>query len=79
VPVVLQTWFADALPSAPEVASVLFTASFQATFCIGALVGGVIVDRTAAGTVLLCGGATALLVLLITSGVIDARRVHRAG
>ncbi|WP_433630339.1 MFS transporter [Nocardia sp. CA-120079] len=79
VPVVLQTWFADALPDAPEVASVLFTASFQATFCVGALVGGVIVDRTSAGTVLLCGGATVLLVLLITSGVIDARRVHRAG
>lgn len=79
VPVVLQTWFADALPDAPEVASVLFTASFQATFCVGALVGGVIVDRTSPGTVLLCGGATVLLVLLITSGVIDARRVHRAG
>ncbi|MEV6138891.1 MFS transporter [Nocardia sp. NPDC051990] len=79
VPVVLQTWFADALPDAPEVASVLFTASFQATFCIGALVGGMIVDRTAPGTVLLCGGATALLVLLITSGVIDAQRIHRAG
>ncbi|WP_433525445.1 MFS transporter [Nocardia pseudovaccinii] len=78
VPVVLQTWFADALPDAPEVASVLFTASFQATFCVGALVGGVIVDRTSPGTVLLYGGATALLVLLITSGVIDARRVHRA-
>ncbi|MFI7666717.1 MFS transporter [Nocardia sp. NPDC049526] len=79
VPVVLQTWFADALPDAPEVASVLFTASFQATFCVGALVGGVIVDRTSSGTVLLCGGATVLLALLITSGVIDARRVHRAG
>ncbi|WP_063046309.1 MFS transporter [Nocardia pseudovaccinii] len=79
VPVVLQTWFADALPDAPEVASVLFTASFQATFCVGALVGGVIVDRTSPGTTLLCGGATVLLVLLITSGVIDARRVHRAG
>ncbi|MEV6338591.1 MFS transporter [Nocardia vinacea] len=79
VPVVLQTWFADALPDAPEVASVLFTASFQATFCVGALAGGVIVDRTSPATVLLCGGATVLLVLLITSGVIDARRVHRAG
>ncbi|WP_433759666.1 MFS transporter [Nocardia sp. CA-135398] len=79
VPVVLQTWFADALPDAPEVASVLFTASFQATFCVGALAGGVIVDRTSPGTVLVCGGATALLVLLITSEVIDARRVHRAG
>ncbi len=78
VPVVLQTWFADALPDAPEVASVLFTAAFQATFCVGALVGGVIVDRTSPGTVLLCGGATVLLVLLITSGVIDARRVHWA-
>ncbi|MEV2223697.1 MFS transporter [Nocardia vinacea] len=79
VPVVLQTWFADALPDAPEVASVLFTASFQATFCVGALVGGVIVDRTSPGTVLLCGGTTVLLALLITSGVIDTRRVHRAG
>ncbi|WP_062985052.1 MFS transporter [Nocardia anaemiae] len=78
VPVVLQTWFADALPDAPEVASVLFTASFQATFCVGALTGGVIVDRTSPGTVLVCGGVIALLVLLITSEVIDARRVHRA-
>ncbi|WP_433683459.1 MFS transporter [Nocardia sp. CA-119907] len=79
IPVVLQTWFANALPDAPEVASVLFTASFQATFCAGALVGGVIVDRTSPSTVLLCGGATALLVMLITSGVIDTRRVRRAG
>jgi predicted MFS family arabinose efflux permease len=79
VPVVLQTWFADALPGRSEVSSVLFTASFQATFCLGALLGGMLVDRTSPSTNLVCGGVTALLVLVITSGVIDTRRGHRAG
>ncbi|WP_328404535.1 MFS transporter [Nocardia sp. NBC_00403] len=78
VPVALQTWFATAVHSTAEVSSVLFTASFQATFSLGALVGGVIVDRTTPSTVMLLGGATALLVLVITSGVIDARRTRRA-
>ncbi|WP_406231939.1 MFS transporter [Nocardia sp. NBC_01009] len=78
VPVALQTWFAAAVHSTAEVSSVLFTASFQATFSLGALVGGVIVDRTTPSTVMLLGGATALLVLVITSGVIDVRRTHRA-
>ncbi|MEV6427331.1 MFS transporter [Nocardia sp. NPDC051463] len=79
VPVALQAWFAAAVPSTAEVSSVLFTASFQATFSLGALVGGVIVDRTEPSMVMLLGGATALLVLVITSGVIDTGRTHRAG
>ncbi|MFQ6395791.1 MFS transporter [Nocardia sp. KC 131] len=77
VPVAVQTWFANAVRDTPEVASVLFTASFQATFSLGALVGGIIVDRTSPSTVMLLGGATALLVLVVTSGVIDARRTIR--
>lgn len=57
----------------------LFTASFQATISLGALVGSLVVDRTSPPTLMVLGAATALLVLLITSGVIDARRTHRAG
>lgn len=45
VPVACQTWFARAAPDTPEAASVLFTASFQATFSLGALAGGLVVDR----------------------------------
>ena len=61
VPVSSQTCFAKATPHAPEAASVLFTASFQATISLGALAGGVIVDRTSPSTVMLFGGITAAL------------------
>ncbi len=64
VPVASQTWFSKAAPHAPEAASVLFTASFQATFSIAALVGGVILDRTSPSTVMLLGGCTAVLMVL---------------
>ncbi|MGY5123232.1 MFS transporter [Streptomyces nigrescens] len=64
VPVSSQTWFAKAAPDAPEAASVLFTASFQATLSLGALVGGVALDHTSPSTVMTLGGATAVLVVL---------------
>ncbi|KIZ16574.1 transporter [Streptomyces natalensis ATCC 27448] len=64
VPVASQTWFSKAAPHAPEAATVLFTASFQATFSIGALVGGVILDRTSPSAVMLLGGCTAALMVL---------------
>jgi predicted MFS family arabinose efflux permease len=64
VPVASQTWFSKAAPHAPEAASVLFTASFQATISIGALVGGVILDRTSPSAVMLLGGCTAVLMVL---------------
>lgn len=63
VPVCSQTWFARAAPHAPEAASVLFTASFQATIGFGALAGGVVVDRSSPSTVMLFGGLTAALVV----------------
>ncbi|MDQ0835851.1 putative MFS family arabinose efflux permease [Streptomyces achromogenes] len=37
VPVSSQTWFTKASPDTPEAASVMFTASFQATISLGAL------------------------------------------
>ncbi|MEU6039621.1 MFS transporter [Actinomadura sp. NPDC047616] len=64
VPVCSQTWFAKSAPHAPEAASVLFTASFQATLSTGALVGGIVVDRTSLSTVMLLGGATAALMTM---------------
>ncbi|WP_099053127.1 MFS transporter [Streptomyces griseochromogenes] len=64
VPVSSQTWFAKATPNTPEAASVLFTASFQATISLGALIGGVIVDRTSPSTVMTLGGLTATLMVL---------------
>ncbi|MFJ8051048.1 MFS transporter [Streptomyces luteogriseus] len=64
VPVASQTWFSRAAPDAPEAASVLFTASFQATISTGALLGGVALDRTSPSAVMLLGGCTALLAVL---------------
>jgi predicted MFS family arabinose efflux permease len=64
VPVASQTWFSRAAPDAPEAASVLFTASFQATISTGALLGGVVLDRTSPSAVMLLGGGIALLVVL---------------
>ncbi|NDU72064.1 MFS transporter [Actinomadura sp. DSM 109109] len=64
VPVCSQTWFARAAPHAPEAASVLFTASFQATLSTGALAGGVVVDRTSPSTIMMLGGLTALAMVV---------------
>ncbi|MFD7492178.1 MFS transporter [Streptomyces sp. NPDC059832] len=66
VPVCSQTWFAKAAPDAPEAASVLFTASFQATFAIGALAGGAVLDRLSVSAVMLLGGAVAALAVVVT-------------
>ncbi|WP_079064423.1 MFS transporter [Streptomyces sp. NRRL F-4489] len=65
VPVASQTWFATAAPGTPEAASVLFTASFQATLALGALAGGLVVDHTSPSMALTLGGATAVLVVLL--------------
>ena len=64
VPVCSQTWFARAAPDAPEAASVLFTASFQATLSTGALLGGVVMDRTSPSTVMILGGAAAIVMVV---------------
>ncbi|MFB6889029.1 MFS transporter [Kitasatospora sp. NPDC056327] len=64
VPVASSTWFARAAPGEPEAASVLFTASFQATVSLGALVGGSVVDRTSPSAVMTLGGLTAALATL---------------
>lgn len=64
VPVMSQTWFTKATPHAPEAASVLFTASFQATFAVGALVGGLTLDHTSPSTVMTLGGITAALMVV---------------
>jgi predicted MFS family arabinose efflux permease len=74
VPVSSQTWFAKASPDSPEAASVLFTASFQATISIGALVGGVIVDHSSPSTVMVLGGITAAL-MIVAVGAHFVRRL----
>ncbi|MFF7866110.1 MFS transporter [Streptomyces qaidamensis] len=74
VPVASQTWFSRAAPDAPEAASVLFTASFQATISTGALLGGVVLDRTSPSAVMLLGGCTALLMVLATGAGRSAPR-----
>ncbi len=61
VPVCSQTWFTRSAPHSPEAASVLFTASFQATIALGALAGGVVVDRTSPSAVMTLGGTAAAL------------------
>ncbi|MFE0654263.1 MFS transporter [Streptomyces sp. NPDC059534] len=65
VPVCAQTWFAKASPDSPEASSVLFTASFQATISIGALVGGVVVDHSSPSMVMTLAGTTAALMVLV--------------
>ncbi|MFB6711604.1 MULTISPECIES: MFS transporter [unclassified Streptomyces] len=64
VPVCSQTWFARSAPDAPEAASVLFTASFQATIAIGTLAGGAVLDHLSVSAVMLLGAATAALVVV---------------
>ncbi|MDR8409871.1 MFS transporter [Nonomuraea sp. 3-1Str] len=61
VPVCSQAWFARAAPHAPEAATVVFTSSFQATFALGALLGGVVVDAFSVSAVMVCGALAALL------------------
>lgn len=79
VPVCSQTWFVKAAPHAPEAASVLFTASFQATLSTGALVGGLIVDHMSLYTVMMLGGATAVgMVVTAAARFTHARRRPRA-
>lgn len=75
VPVCSQTWFTRAAPNAPEAASVLFTASFQATISLGAMAGGLVVDRSSPSTVLSLGGLTA--VVAVTVVVLRPRRAGR--
>ncbi|MFE1448080.1 MFS transporter [Streptomyces olivaceoviridis] len=64
VPVCSQTWFTKASPDTPEAASVMFTASFQATISLGALTGGVVVDASSPSTVMTLGGMTAALMAI---------------
>ncbi|MGW3346974.1 MFS transporter [Nonomuraea rubra] len=61
VPVCSQASFLAAAPRAPEAATVVFTSSFQATFALGAFLGGRIVDAFSVSTVMICGGLAALL------------------
>jgi len=75
IPVSSQTWFAKATPHAPEAASVLFTATFQATISLGALAGGVIVDRTSPSTVMTLGGLVAAL-MVVAAWAHFARRLR---
>ncbi|MFJ9849359.1 MFS transporter [Streptomyces sp. NPDC101150] len=75
VPVSSQTWFARSAPRSPEAASVLFTASFQATISLGALAGGLVVDRASPSAVMMLGGATAALMAV----TVWRHRAGRAG
>lgn len=74
VPVCSQTWFLSSAPQAPEAATVLFTSSFQLTICIGALLGGVIVDATSTSTVMTCGAASAILMVVALANAPYRRR-----
>jgi predicted MFS family arabinose efflux permease len=75
VPVCSQTWFAKAAPQSIEASSVLFTASFQATIAVGALAGGLVVDRFSPAAIMAPGGVIALLMALVAY-VHHAKRVH---
>ncbi|MEV6441394.1 MFS transporter [Amycolatopsis sp. NPDC051716] len=68
VPVYSQAWFARAAPDTPEAATVLFTASFQATLSAGALAGGFVADAVSVPAVMTCGGVAALLAAVVIQG-----------
>ncbi|MFC8453803.1 MFS transporter [Kitasatospora sp. NPDC057223] len=72
VPICSSTWFARSAPDSPEAANIMFTASFQATLSTGALLGGVVVDHSSTSTVMVLGGAVAVLMALTLLGA--ARR-----
>ncbi|MFH9134128.1 MFS transporter [Streptomyces sp. NPDC017524] len=74
VPVCSQTWFAKACPDSPEASSVLFTASFQFTISMGALAGGVVVDRSSPSMVMALAGTAAVLTV-VAVGLHYARRI----
>ncbi|WP_205828060.1 MFS transporter [Microbulbifer sp. SH-1] len=65
VPVCSQIWFAKASPDSPEACSVLFTASFQATISMGALVGGAVVDHSSPSMAMTLAGTAAALMVLV--------------
>ncbi|AXB43191.1 MFS transporter [Amycolatopsis albispora] len=75
VPVCSQTWFAQAAPEAPEAATVVFTASFQATIAAGAWLGGLVVDASSPSVVLVLGGVVAGVVV----SLMLRRPVNRPG
>ncbi|WP_374117381.1 MFS transporter [Streptomyces sp. RKAG293] len=77
VPVCSSTWFARSAPDTPEAATVLFTASFQATLSLGALVGGVIVDRTSTATVMTLSGSVAVVMVAVLWGAGGGERPVR--
>ena len=68
VPVCSQAWFARAAPDAPEAATVLFTASFQATISLGALAGGFVADAVSVPAVMTGGGLVALAAAAVVQG-----------
>ena len=68
VPICSSTWFARSAPGSPEAATIMFTASFQATLSTGALLGGVVVDHSSTSTVMVLGGAVAVLMAVTLLG-----------
>ncbi len=65
VPVCSQSWFVASAPDTPEAATVLFTSSFQLTICVGALVGGLIVDAASTSAVMGIGAAPAIVMVVV--------------
>jgi predicted MFS family arabinose efflux permease len=79
VPVCSQAWFVTSAPHAPEAASVLFTASFQATLSTGALAGGIVVDGTSPSAVMVLGGSIAVVMVATVAARFDRVRRRAAG
>ncbi|MGW0804086.1 MFS transporter [Nonomuraea sp. NPDC002799] len=73
VPVLSQASFIAAAPHTPEAATVVFTSSFQATFALGAFLGGRVVDSFSVSTVMIWGGLTALLMAVSLGSLTRSR------
>lgn len=79
VPACSQKSFANASPDVPEAATVLFTASFQATIGVGAALGGLVVDVAGPAAVMAAAAPFALVAAMLAQRTGRQKRaVHEA-
>lgn len=77
VPVTLQTWMFRSAPHAVEAASSLFVSAFNLSIALGALIGGIAVEKVSVVGVLWIGGAlTAVTILVVGRSALSGSRVR---
>ncbi|MFC6355728.1 MFS transporter [Luethyella okanaganae] len=69
IPAATSSWFSKALPDHSEPAAIYFTASFQATISLGALLGGALLDHSSLTTLYLAGALLAMIVAIYATHI----------